>query len=1342
MKRAFSFLLAGLLCLAASATAENLKPRLTWDKYIFAEGVNPKARYLDRLMVKFYDEDLVRIAGDRLVSRTGTDLSSVNAFLERHPEVTLELTILSEPEDEYQARTAEIERKSGIDLVDLFSFTRFRLPEPDADPKGLLAEVLAAPEVELAYYEGIPVDGLCQDWGQVTPDYVPDQEYHDPAPEGTDLDYAQSAFGADVVDGSGTGVWTGIFERGMQTTHENVTSAVVATAGTPDADNDHGTAVMGIMGGCDDNGVGVLGYLADQAMRLYQRNSAAYGSVADVYNFANGQLLAGEVTNSSWGYFSNPMPPGQACPCNPGQNGTVPIEYDAGVKAAVQAGVADGIHYFVITHNGCTDLDDPIFGNIFQYATDTGSNYVGAGESAVVGDGHDAACFTSFGSRVNHYAWGEDIYTSGYGTLWAGDGPDEWYRATFGGSSGASPIVAGCGGVLNNIWRDEHAGDNIGPTTLRSWLGTHATPNNDDATVPIGMMPNLFGILAPDLAPYQIGGWDADLVPNNTQGDHTIPANLSPTPATTYVQWGWVNWSRFSGCDALSYVYLDDVWIVGGSNYLPPYSATYIDSWDTAIRGGLHYLRQTEDPLGDVTESDEDNNDSVHLYVWDGMPLVKDVPQTFTRGPKRNPQGATDYAKDGFYNNGNLAGLWEVYAVMPESSGDYDMGIYDEAPTSTTGFQASEAYSAFVTYTDFVGANQNQAGVGSPVWVGATNYSDTSEDYTIEGDASTYVGSLSAYPVLEASGSLDAGEILDVYEFYAYAGDEAWIHLEVTGGNGDLAVCVFGPDAEYFDRYDIDWYFNSGGDGDSETGSLTVGTTGYHGVVLIKHMRDEIDEYIDYDFYLGEPAGDLIHYTRAGWTHELVARNSGVGSTGVLPAILNEGNSVADAGYYNQGSGTFASGSNAAIYLDGPQVHVSGDFVAIGPGMDGQISNRDLGYVTGGRHELGGVADVNEEVPEEPPLGEENNEFYTQYAWAPYALTDLVPVTRDPAPNFRNFDHSFTMPGYNQDGYVFSTSYWTGVGFVPIDNTDDYVSMVYDNHSTDPENAMLTFESIAWAGVGNTTFCLANGNVVGNGQQKDFGLTNNYGWPGTPSISDYAVEGCQRIGDCMSDQLYGPFALGNGHILHVYDLNIPAAGDYPVSLFNDSGADLGIAIFEAGQDYVGSWNATCYLDVGGAGADETGTLTTTTSGWHGLVVFKHGFADRTLNAQYRFLVGERTPMPVTDLTITPVELDPGDGTYHFDFQFSDVTQDIYGAPLVVDYYSIYWSYDPYTAFPGGWTFFTTSPVSEFLNIPTVTDPYLYFRVTAVDEDGVIVASSGPLGPVSREKPGGQPQQRK
>jgi len=922
-------LIISLLCGFSLAQATELAPRMTFDKYIFAEGVDPDARDLTRLIVKFYDEDEVRLNEGELVSHRSADLGMTHSFLQSHPEIALNLYMKRTSEAEYQERTARVEAKSGQDLVDLFSFHVFKLAEPADDPRALLAEILLAPEVEIAYYESIPFDALCTDIDQTTPNYVAGQTYHDPAPLGTDYDFAQALFGADVVDGSGTGTYTGIFETGMQTTHEDVTLGDIGTLGTPGYSN-HGTAVMGILGACDDNNVGMLGYLADQRMRLYQRNDGSYGSTAEIYDEANSQLLAGEVTNSSWGYFSNPMPAGQSCPDNPGQNGTVPCEYDPGVKVAIQAGVADGIHYIIAAHNGCTDLDDVVFGDIFDWSTDTGSIIVGACESAVSGNGHDAISWTSYGSRLTSFCWGEDIYSTGYGSLFTGWGDsDEWYTNSFGGTSGASPIVGGCAGVLNNIWRSEHSGDNISPGTMRDWLQTYGTPNTAPAT-PIGVMPDLFGILAPELAPYTIGGWDDDLVVNNILGDHTIPANLTPLPSETYVANGWVNWSRFSSAaPARSHVYRDDVGLYSANNPdLGPFTFTFVNGVGHQFRGGNHYLKQILDLNDELAESNETNNTSVHMYVWDGINLAMDVPEPYTRAPLKNPEGVYYYAKDGFSNGGNYAGYWDAYGVMPAATGNYNVFLHSVAPNSTDGFTTYESYSSNTSLVDFVGCNNNQTGLGD--WFSIINYDDNDDDYTVEADASAddhYLGSPPVTQELAISESIDAGEILDVFEMYLTAGEDVWFLLDVLSGDANLAVAIYGPEHDYFARLDYDWNFNSGGEGESEGGVFTPTSGGFHGVVISKHYRWELQENAEYDFYWGPPQGDLTHITRTGWDHELVARNDGTGATGVIPAILNEGASVADNGLINIGAGIYELGSNSCFFVDGPQTAVSGDFV-------------------------------------------------------------------------------------------------------------------------------------------------------------------------------------------------------------------------------------------------------------------------------------------------------------------------------------------------------------------------------------------------------------------------------
>lgn len=1326
MRRLTLFLLLTLLCGITLAQAVELKPRLVFEKYLFADGVNPQARDLRQLTVKFFDEDLVRLRDGELRSLNGADLSMTSAFLAAHPEITLKPYILSETEADYQARTARIEAKSGQDLVDLFSFQIFSLTEPAGDPRALLAELLLAPEIEIAYYQGIPVDATCTDIGWTTPDYVAGQTYHDPAPLGTDLDYAQLIFGADVVDGENIYNWTGIFERGLQTTHEDVELADVGTTGTPDADNNHGTAVMGILGACDDNGVGMLGYLADMRMRLYQRNSGDYASTADVYDLANSQLIAGEVTNSSWGYFSDPMPAGQTCPDNPGQNGTVPCEYDPGVKAAIQAGVAAGIHYFICAHNGCTDLDDVIFGDTFDWSTDTGSIIVGACESAVSGNGHDAISWTSYGSRLTSFSWGENIYSTGYGTLWSGGGSrDEWYYDDFGGTSGATPIVAGCGGVLNNIWRYQNAGDNIDPATMRDWLQTHGTPNTAPATE-IGVMPDLFGILAPDVAPFTLYLWDADLVVNNTLGDHTIPANLSPLPADTYIAWGWVNWSRFSAADpARSICYRDDVALFSSAPTLNPYSATYINGVGHQFRGGNHYMKQINDPNAELDESDETNNTSVHMYVWDGIDLERDIAQTYTRAPLKNPEGVFYYAKDGFANGGNLGGYWEAFGVMPEAAGNYNLFSHSVAPNATDGFTTYESYSSYTSYVDFVGTNKNE--VPYPVWVSVINYDDNDDDYTIEGDAAdgvNFFGSLPATQTLELSEAINAGEILDIFEMNLVAGEDVWVNIANTGGNADLVVLVYGPAHTYFARMDYDWIFNSGGPGESESGIFTPTASGYHGVVVCKNLRSELNESASYDFYWGPPQGDLTHFVRAGWDYELVPRNQGVGSTGVLPALLNEGASVADNAYINIGAGIYELGSNSAFYLDGPQTYVSGNFVVnIAPGAEAFLANRTLGVVKGGRHEVGAIIDVNAEVVEELPLGESNNDHYMQFCWAPFGLANQTPLVRAPAPNYLNANNpeAYAQPNSNQDGYYFNPLLWTGVAVMPHSIGDSYNLGGYDYHSTDPLAAYLNGVSIAFPAPGSIGFVMMNGNQISG--NRDFGIRNNFQWPTTPSIDDYTVEGCQRIEDLSGSYPEGPFTIAAGSIIHTYDIHLSGGTEYPVLLGNESGADLGIAIFDEADSYAGMTDALVYLDSFGAGSDESGSVTPITSGWHGVAVFKHGTSDLPLDAVYRLRIGiVYPPAAITDLTVTPYDFTPGNAIV--EINFTPIDEDVWGWPLAVDHYTI-WAVqdDPYDFSSAyvedlGTSYNDGNGLLYFHNLGWLNRAFFY--LVAVDIDGFLL----------------------
>jgi hypothetical protein len=78
---------------------------------------------------------------------------------------------------------------------------------------------------------------------------------------------------------------------------------------------------------------------------------------------------------------------------------------------------------------------------------DSGAILVGAANATLP---HDRAGFSSFGSRIDCYAWADSIVSAGHGDL-AGTGNTS-YTSTLGGTSGASPIITGAALLLQGVY--------------------------------------------------------------------------------------------------------------------------------------------------------------------------------------------------------------------------------------------------------------------------------------------------------------------------------------------------------------------------------------------------------------------------------------------------------------------------------------------------------------------------------------------------------------------------------------------------------------------------------------------------------------------------------------------------------------------------------------------------------------------------------------------------------------------------------------------------------------------------------------------------------------------------
>ena len=119
---------------------------------------------------------------------------------------------------------------------------------------------------------------------------------------------------------------------------------------------------------------------------------------------------------------------------------------------------------------------------------------MGGGASAFQADPRTPLWWTNHGSRLDVQGWGEDIVTAGghskehYYDLQHDDDPGRCYTQTFGGTSGASPIVAGVVACISGALRGSGRGS-LPPADMRDLLVSTGTPQS--GTKKIGPLPDL-----------------------------------------------------------------------------------------------------------------------------------------------------------------------------------------------------------------------------------------------------------------------------------------------------------------------------------------------------------------------------------------------------------------------------------------------------------------------------------------------------------------------------------------------------------------------------------------------------------------------------------------------------------------------------------------------------------------------------------------------------------------------------------------------------------------------------------------------------------------------------------
>lgn len=355
----------------------------------------------------------------------------------------------------------------------------------------LMDRLSRADAVDRSYFELSGSDPLAN----AADDVFAIQQLHlNAAPVGIDARWAWTQ-----PHGSGASVGFVDLEQGWIFAHEDLPPIAALPGVRQDVNPNspssprHGTAVMGIAVGVD-NAVGIIGVAPTPAWASvashYRALDQTEGHVADALAsvLASGALAPGDVLLIEY------------------QDGfNRPIETDPAVWTAIELATALGYIVIEAAGNGTVDLDTVPELNRLNPLTfkDSRAVIVGAGMSGLdaTGAAHDRwthpfapGVGSNVGSRVDCYAFGENVVTAGEGASPAGTlggtVATNFYRSDFGGTSAAAAIVAGAALVLQGMNKNVK-GVPLTPEEMRDVLSTHGTPQGLAKPGHIGVMPDL-----------------------------------------------------------------------------------------------------------------------------------------------------------------------------------------------------------------------------------------------------------------------------------------------------------------------------------------------------------------------------------------------------------------------------------------------------------------------------------------------------------------------------------------------------------------------------------------------------------------------------------------------------------------------------------------------------------------------------------------------------------------------------------------------------------------------------------------------------------------------------------
>lgn len=455
--------------------------------------------------------------------------------------------LFAEKEQELQKIAIAAQEATSEGHADLNQWYRIKVKD-GADLAKVVADLRAQDVVETAYQvpdqPELPIGNL---------------ESKQVFIEGADRSGIDARYAWTIPGGTGKNVTVTDIEYGWTTNHEDLSKLrnAVITKGTPrESYANHGTAVAGEIW-ADRNNIGTTGIVYEAKAQLSHATTNRGFNPAAAIMTAVANSQAGDVI----------LLEQQVKGCG---GGFAPVEVMPSVHDAIKTATSRGIHVVEAAGNGNQNLDQACYGGsgFPKGKGDSGAIIVGAGASSICNrTPRTKMSFSTYGSRVNVQAWGECVYSSGYGDLQGGPA-SRHYTRQFSGTSSASPIVTGAVAALSSIAKER--GKTLSTSEMRSLLTSTGTPQAGGGGK-IGPLPNLRAAIA------QIGAGNPDKPADPVQPEPDKPADpVQPEPdkPADPVQ-------PAPGCTNYGLTYFGE--ITGGQYKIHPKG-----EWYTSMKNGKH----------------------------------------------------------------------------------------------------------------------------------------------------------------------------------------------------------------------------------------------------------------------------------------------------------------------------------------------------------------------------------------------------------------------------------------------------------------------------------------------------------------------------------------------------------------------------------------------------------------------------------------------------------------------------------------------------------------------------------------------------------------------------------